>query len=124
MYLRYFQSYSNFPSSRDRGSCLKKDLIPSQTSWKTTGLNNFVSHLSSALFRIILLVFRVTQFTDVSHPGCLIYCHTFLSFLLCFNKRSRPSISYFRYKIIVFPVDNLYTESTEVAKSRTVYQLH
>jgi hypothetical protein len=42
---------------------------------------NFVPHLSSALFRNILLVFRVTQFTFVLHAGFLVSCRTFMNFL-------------------------------------------
>jgi hypothetical protein len=49
---------------------------------------NVVSHLSSAPFRTILLIFQVTQFTAVLHAGSLVSCHNFPSFLLCFNKRS------------------------------------
>jgi hypothetical protein len=47
------------------------------------------AHLWNALFRTILLLIRITQFTDVYRGRYLIFCYNFLSFLLCFNKRSR-----------------------------------
>jgi hypothetical protein len=84
----------------------------------TSQFANFVSHLSSDLFPTILLIFRVTQFTVVFHAGSLVSCHNFLSFPVCFNKRSRPGISYLRPKIVVFLVDILYAEAVEAAKSR------
>jgi hypothetical protein len=49
----------------------------------TSQFANFVSHLSSALFRTVLLTLRVTQFIAVLHAGSLVSCHYFLSFLLC-----------------------------------------
>jgi hypothetical protein len=48
----------------------------------------------------------------------LVSCHQFLSGLLCFSERSRPSTSYFRFKIEVFLVDGLYVEAIVAAKSR------
>jgi hypothetical protein len=42
------------------------------------------------IFRIILLIFRVTKFKAVLHAGSQVSCHnTILSFLLCFNNRLR-----------------------------------
>jgi hypothetical protein len=61
-----------------------------------------VSSLSGALFRIILLTFRVTEFTAVLHAGSLVSCYNFLNCLLCFINRSRPGIGYFRSKLQLF----------------------
>jgi hypothetical protein len=78
----------------------------------------FDCHLLSTLFRTILLTFRVTQVTALLHAGSLVSCHNFLIFLLCFNRRSRPAILYFRSKIVVLLVDILYAEVIRTAKSR------
>jgi hypothetical protein len=59
----------------------------------------------------------MTQFTLVLKAEYLVSCHNFLSFLLCFNRRSRPGI-YFQSKIVVFLVDSLYAETMEAEKSR------
>jgi hypothetical protein len=77
---------------------------------------SFVSNLSSALFQTILLIFRTTQLTAILHAGSLVSCHNCLSFLLCFNKQSRPNSSYFLSKIIVFLVYILYAEAVDAAK--------
>jgi hypothetical protein len=84
----------------------------------TSQFANFVSHLSSALFRTILLKFRVTQFTVALHAGSVVSCHNFLSILLCFNGQSKPGSSYFRSNIAVFLIDILYAEAIRAAKSR------
>jgi hypothetical protein len=72
-------------------------------------------------FRTILLLSRMTQFTVVLNTGFLVSCHNFLSFLLCFNRRSKPGISYFQSKIVVFIFDNLYAETMEAEKSRVCF---
>jgi hypothetical protein len=46
---------------------------------------NSVTYLSIALFRTIILLFRVTQFAAVLHAGSLVSCHNFLRFLFSFN---------------------------------------
>jgi hypothetical protein len=57
----------------------------------------------------------VTQFTAVFLAGSLVSCHNFLGYILFFNERVRPGISYFRSKI-VFLVDGLHAEALETAK--------
>jgi hypothetical protein len=78
---------------------------------------NFVSHLSSSVFRTILLIFQVTQFIAILHAGSLVSCCNFQSFLVCFSNRSRPDISYFQSKIVIFLVDSLYARAIEAAQS-------
>jgi hypothetical protein len=78
---------------------------------------NFVSRLSSAYFLTILLIFRVTGFTVVLHVAHLVSCHNFLIFLLCFCKWSRPRISHFLSKGVIFLVDCLYAEAIVTVKS-------
>jgi hypothetical protein len=88
------------------------------TVWHVTSQFAYcVSHLPSALYWTILLILWVTQCTVILHAGFLVSYHNFLSFLLCFNKRSTPGISYFWSKIVVFLVDILYAEAIEAAKS-------
>lgn len=86
----------------------------------TSQSGNFVSDFSSALFWTILLILWVTQLAAVLHVGSMVSCHNFLSFLLCFNKRTRPGISYLRSKIVDFLVDSLYVKAKDVAKSHVV----
>jgi hypothetical protein len=45
-----------------------------------------VSHRPSALFRAILLIALVTQFTAVLHPGSRVSCHNFRSLCLCLSR--------------------------------------
>jgi glucan phosphoethanolaminetransferase (alkaline phosphatase superfamily) len=74
----------------------------------------FVSHPSSLkyLFRVILLIVLVTQFTAVLHAGSLVTFFKFLSFFVHFRRRPRPGRSYFRPKFIYFfIVGGLYTEA-------------
>jgi hypothetical protein len=61
----------------------------------------------------------VAQFTVVLHAESLISCHNLFNFFVCFNKQSRPGISYFQSKIVVFQVDIGYAEAIGAAKLRT-----
>jgi hypothetical protein len=45
-------------------------------------------------------------------------CHNFLSFCLCFNKKSKPGRSLFRSESVTLLVDNPYAGAIEAAKSR------
>jgi hypothetical protein len=87
--------------------CLRCDFVDCQHCYPFT----------KALFRTIPLISRVTQFSAALHAGSLVSCHNFLSFLLCFNKRSEPGISYFRSKIVVVVIDVVYVEVVEAAKA-------
>jgi hypothetical protein len=78
----------------------------------------FVSHRSSALFRVIFLIDLVTQFTAVLHVGSLISCHNFVSFFLRFTRRSRPGSSYIWSKIVVSLVGSTYDKVIEASTSR------
>jgi hypothetical protein len=85
-----------------------RDFALGHMAWGVTSqFANFVFHLSCALFRTILLIFWVTQFTAVLHFGSLASCRNILSFFVCFNKRSGPGISYFWSNFVVFLVDRL-----------------
>jgi hypothetical protein len=98
---------------------LERDFAIGHIAWGVTSqLVNFVSHLSSVLFRTILLISRVTQFTAVLHALSLVPWHHCPSFLLCFNKWSRPGIAYFPCKVVVFLVRILDAETIEAEKSR------
>jgi hypothetical protein len=72
------------------------------SSGVTSQFGNFVSLLSNALLRTILLIFRVIQFTAALHAGSLVSYHHFPNFLLYFNKWYCPRISYFRSEIVIF----------------------
>jgi hypothetical protein len=56
---------------------------------------SFVSHRSSAFFRVMRLIDFETQLTFFLHSGSLVSCHNFLILFLYFNSRSRPGISLF-----------------------------
>jgi hypothetical protein len=80
----------------------------------------FVSHLTSACLRVILLIDLLTQLTAVLQAGSLVSCHNFLSLRLGFNSRSRPRISLFLSESVTLLVASLYAEAIEAVKSRTV----
>jgi hypothetical protein len=79
--------------------------------------HSFLSR-SSALFRAILLIVLVTQFTAVLHAGSRVSCHNFLSLCLCFISQPRPDGPQLRSEIVVVLVDSLYAVGTEATKSR------
>jgi hypothetical protein len=72
----------------------------------------------SAFLRINCLLVFVTQFIAVLHAGSRVSCHKFLSLCLCFNRRSKPGKSLFKFETVTLHVDRLYGEAIEVIKSR------
>jgi hypothetical protein len=85
----------------------------------TSQFSVLITHRSSTLFRAILLVALVTQFTAVSHAGTRVSCHNFLSLCLVSSSLSRLDGPRLRSEIVVVLVDSLYAEVIEAAKSRT-----
>jgi hypothetical protein len=83
----------------------------------TSALPIFVSHRSSAFFRVIRLIAFEIQFTAALHAGSLVSCHNFLSLFLCLSKRSKPGRS-FRSRSVILLVDSLYAEAIEAENSR------
>jgi hypothetical protein len=80
---------------------------------------SFVSHRSSAFFRIMRLIVFETQFTAVLHAGSLVSCHNFLIFLLYLNRRSRPGGSLFNYDKVILLIDSLNSDVIDAVKRRS-----
>jgi hypothetical protein len=79
----------------------------------TSQLPVFVSHRSSAFFRVIRLICFVTQLTAVLHAGSQVSCHIFVAsaYILAIDLGQED-----RYVILL--VDNLYAEAIDAVKSR------
>jgi hypothetical protein len=80
--------------------------------------SSFVSHRSSAFFRIMRLIAFETRLTAALHPGSLVSCHNFLILFLCFISPSSPGRSLFNSDTVILLVDNLHAEATEAVKAR------
>jgi hypothetical protein len=91
---------------RNRPFCLKCDL-----SFLYLGFP-----LLSALFRVILLIVLVTQFTASLHAGSWVSCHNFLSHCLCFSRWSRADGPQFQSETVVGLDNCLHAVSIEAAK--------
>jgi hypothetical protein len=60
-------------------SLFRRDFAMGHIAWGVTSvLPVFVSHRSSAFFRVTRLIEFVTQLTAVLHAGSLVSCHNFL----------------------------------------------
>jgi hypothetical protein len=79
---------------------------------------SFVSHRSSAFFRIMRLIDFETQLTAFLYPGSLVSCQNFLILFLYFNSRSRPGRSLFNSNKVILLVDSLYAEATGTVEAR------
>jgi hypothetical protein len=78
---------------------------------------SFVSHRSSAFFRIVREIAFETQFTAVLHLGSLVSCHNFLILFLYFYNRCRPGRSLFKTDKVILLVDSLYADAIDAVKA-------
>jgi hypothetical protein len=96
-----------------------EDFAMGHIAWGVTSVFvSFVSHRSSAFFRVMRVTAFETQFTAALRPGSLVSCHNFLIFLLYLKRRSRPGISLFKSDKVILFVDSLYADAIEAVKAR------